>query len=127
MKTYLKDRNWTDGLWELALPHALHLKRSLLCETTGSSPHDRMFGFTRKSSGFQPEKDMPDWLSEPGPALLKNFSRTSKNDPIVQQVELVDSNPLYAWIKKENGKEQTLSTRHLARMPRNGLTSPLEK
>ena len=82
-----------------------------------TSPHERMFGFTRKSAGFQPKENMPDWLSEPGPVLLKNFTRSPKNDPIVQKIELVDSNPLYAWIKNENRKEQTVSTRHLAQMP----------
>lgn len=61
---------------------------------------------------------MPDWIDKPGPILLKNFTRSSKNDPLVQEVQLLDSNPHYAWVQHGDGRQQTISTRHLARWPR---------
>ena len=34
-------------------------------------------------------------------------------------VELLDANPNYAWIRHPDGREQTINMRHLARRPRN--------
>ena len=64
---------------------------------------------------------MPEWIRKPGPVLLRNFTRTSKKDPKVLDVELLDSNPHYAWMQHQDGRQQTISTRHLARKPRNNL------
>ena len=34
-------------------------------------------------------------------------------------VDLLDANPNYAWIRHQDGREQTINMRHLARRPRN--------
>ena len=113
----MEDNKMSSGLWEEALPHALNSIRSLVNSATGMTPHDRLFKFTRNTSSYSQNR-MPDWINKPGPILLKNFTRSSKNDPLVQEVELLDSNPHYAWIQHDDGRQQTISTRHLARKPR---------
>ena len=57
---------------------------------------------------------MPTWLSSPGPVLLKRHVRTSKSDPLVDEVELLQVNPQYAHIRHPDGRETTVSIRHLA-------------
>ena len=47
---------------------------------------------------------------------LRNFTLRRK----VIDVELLDANLNYAWIKHRDGRQQTIDTRHLARRPRNG-------
>ena len=46
--------------------------------------------------------------------LLKRRVRASKTDPLVDEVELLQANPQYAHIRYQDGKEDTVSTRHLA-------------
>ena len=41
----IKSRNLPVSKWELVLLDALHSVRSLLCTTTNTTPHERMFGF----------------------------------------------------------------------------------
>ena len=54
---------------------------------------------------------MPTWVSTPGPVLLKHHTRTSKTDPLVDEVELLlQANP----IRHADGWETTVSVRHLA-------------
>ena len=71
--------------WEEILPIALHSIRSLLCTSTNCTPNERMFLFRRRP-GMINDKILPTWLINPGPVLLRNFERTSKNDVIVKQV-----------------------------------------
>ena len=59
----------------------------------------------------------------PGPVLLRRFVRSSKNDPLVDQVELLDANPTYANIRYSNGRESTVSIRDLAPSPRSKIIS----
>ena len=59
---------------------------------------------------------MPTWLLSPGPVLLRRFVR-SKDDPLSDQVLLVDANPSSARILFPNGKENTVSTSDLAPCP----------
>ncbi|KAA3674316.1 uncharacterized protein DEA37_0003016 [Paragonimus westermani] len=49
-----------------------------------------------------------------GPVLLKKQQRASKYDPVVEEVELLDCNPQYAHVRLPNGKEQTVSVKHVA-------------
>ena len=53
----------------------------------------------------------------PGPVLLKRNVRSSKYDPLVDEVELLEANPNYAHVRLQNGTETTVSTRHLAPLP----------
>ena len=45
---------------------------------------------------------------------MKNHLRHNKYDPIVQEVELIEANPDYAYVKLPNGQESSVSIRHLA-------------
>ena len=55
--------------WQTILDMALHCIHSLLCTTTNSTPHERLFKFHRRSgSGYT----LPDWL-QGDLALLRNL------------------------------------------------------
>ena len=107
----LKTRGLEIHQWELVLPDALHSIRSLLCTETNATPHERMFRHTRRSTSGN---SLPSWLLTPGPVYLKRNVRTSKYDPIVDEVELVDANPQYAHVRLPDGRESTVSLRQLA-------------
>ena len=53
-------------------------------------------------------------LTIPGPVLLKKNVRQSKYDPAVEEVELIEANPQYAFVKFPNGREATVSIKQLA-------------
>jgi transposase InsO family protein len=106
----LLDRELPSKCWQEVLPDVLHSIRSLLCTTTNSTPHERFLGFSRRSSGIS----IPTWLSAPGTVLLKRHVRHNKTDPLVDEVELIQANPQYAHIKHANGREATVSIKHLA-------------
>ncbi|XP_046862179.1 uncharacterized protein LOC124455579 [Xenia sp. Carnegie-2017] len=110
----LKSASLPDSKWEMVLPDALHSARSLLSTATNSTPHERFFGFQRRSTHGT---SLPTWLQSPGPVLLRRYVRTSKNDPLVDQVELKEANPTYAHIKYLDGRESTVSLRDLAPLP----------
>ena len=101
----LKSSNLPDSLWELVVRDALHSIRSLLFTSTNTTLHERFIGFQRHSSCYT---SMPSWLISPGPVLLCWFTRTSKNDPLVDQVELKDANPMYAHVHYMDGQIQLL-------------------
>lgn len=105
----------TQGLhishWESVMDEALHAIRSLLCTATNTTPHERMFNHMRKSFYGH---SLPIWLSSPGPVLLKKFNQVSKYSPAVEIVDLIDAGPQYARIRLSDGRESTVSLRHLA-------------
>ncbi|XP_076033006.1 uncharacterized protein LOC143020468 [Oratosquilla oratoria] len=107
----LKSRDLPDQHWELVLTDVLHSLRSLLSTSTNVTPHERFFGFPRRSSSGS---SLPSWLMTPGPVLLRRFVRANKNEPLVDQVELLDVNPTYANIRHQDGRESTVSVRDLA-------------
>lgn len=50
--------------------------------------------FPRKGST---EASLPFWVSKPGVILLKRHAHLNKNEPLVDQVEILDANaPVYA-------------------------------
>lgn len=107
----LKSRGLPTQCWQAVLPDALHSIRSLLCTATNATPHERLLNYSRRSSTGS---SVPSWLCHPGPVLLKRHIRTSKTDPLVEEVELLQANPHYAHIRTQKGEETTVSTRHLA-------------
>ena len=115
----LKTRGLPITHWQEVLPDALHSLRSLLCTATNCTPHERFFRFERRSSTG---RSMPTWLLTPGPVLLKRHVRTSKSDPLVDEVQLLQANPQYAHVRHADGQETTVSIRHLA--PRGGTPQP---
>ena len=59
---------------------------------------------------------LPPWM-KPGPVLLRRFVHSSKNDNMVDKVELIDVNPSYASIKYPDGRQSLVSLRDLAPYP----------
>ena len=57
---------------------------------------------------------MSTWLQNPGPILLKRHVRSSKYEPIVDEVELIHATPSYARVRMPNGGETTVSLRDVA-------------
>ena len=107
----LRSRNLQTSQWELVLPDALHSLRSLLSTSTNVTPHERIFTFNRRSTSGS---TLPTWLIGPGKVLYKRQVRHSKHDPLVDEVDLLESNPQYAHIRFPSGRESTVSTKHLA-------------
>ena len=93
------------------LPDTLHSICSLLCTATNTTPHERLFNFSRRSClGLS----TPAWLSLPGNVLLKRHVRTSKHEPLVDEVELIHATPNYARVRLPNGHEKTVILRDIA-------------
>ncbi|KAA3680872.1 uncharacterized protein DEA37_0001036 [Paragonimus westermani] len=70
-----------------------------------------MFSFNRRST---PRTSLPKWLISGGQVLLKKQQRAFKYDPVVEEVELLVCNPPFAHVRLPNGKEETVSVKHLA-------------
>ena len=109
--TCLKSRNMGKEHWQEVLPDVLHSIRSLLCTATNETPHERFLGFPRKSSSGT---SVPSWLTSDGSVYLKRHARSSKFEPLVEEVELLQASPQYAHVRYQNGRETTVSTKHLA-------------
>uniref|UniRef100_A0A0K8SWX3 Uncharacterized protein n=1 Tax=Lygus hesperus TaxID=30085 RepID=A0A0K8SWX3_LYGHE len=75
------------------------------------TPHERMFTHQRRSSNGE---TLPSWLVPHGKALMRRHIRQSKYDPLVDEVELIEVNPSYARVKLQDGRETTVSLKHLA-------------
>ncbi|XP_076062290.1 uncharacterized protein LOC143037658 [Oratosquilla oratoria] len=103
----------------MVVPEVLHSIRSLLCTATNETPHERFFRFQRRSSFGN---GLPTWLLTPGQVLLRRHVRSSKHEPLTDQVELVDVNPMYASVKYPDGRESTVSIRDLAPSPESPTT-----
>ncbi|XP_064072074.1 uncharacterized protein LOC135193461 [Vanessa tameamea] len=108
----LRTREMPIESWEQFLPMSLHTIRSLLCIPINTTPHERLFNHPRRSPHGE---SLPSWLI-PGPVLMKKNIR-NKNDPYVEEVELLQSNPYYSFVKHKNGRESTVSNRNLAPLP----------
>ena len=103
----LASRNLELHKWQEVLPDALHSIRSLLCTATNQTPHERLFKYDRKSScGIS----LPSWLTQPGPVLVKKHVRNSKYEPLVEEAQLLEANPRYAYIRFPNGVEDCFFT-----------------
>ena len=107
----LKTKDLPTSFWQEVLLNALHSIRSLICTATNATPHECMFSYQRKStSGVF----IPSWLTTPGPVLFKQHIRDSKFDPLVDEVNLLEANPQYAHVQFPDGREDTVSIKHLA-------------
>lgn len=110
----LKTRDLKPADWESVLPDALHSVRSLLSTATNCTPHERLFSYQRKSTYG---RAIPTWLACQGKALHRRQVRLSKYDPLVDEVDVLDVNPNYAHVRFQDGRESTVSLRHLAPTP----------
>ncbi|CAB0004922.1 unnamed protein product, partial [Nesidiocoris tenuis] len=97
--------------WESVLQEALHSVRSLLCTATNESPHERMFRHPRRTSNGE---SLPSWLLYPGKVLMKRQVRSSKYDPLVDEVDLLEADRNHALVRLQNGREVSVSLKHLA-------------
>ena len=68
-------------------------------------------------------KSLPCWLIQPGPVLLRRFVR-NKNEPLVDEVELMEANPNFAHIRFPDGRVSTVSVTDLAPCPSKTTTFP---
>ncbi|XP_046974267.1 uncharacterized protein LOC124540644 [Vanessa cardui] len=116
IQLYLRSKDMEISDWEKALPVALHSIRSLLCTSTNVTPHERMFNHARRTSNGE---SFPSWMLNPGPVLMKKNVRATKYDPIVEEVELLQPNPQYSYVRLSDGRETTISNRQLAPLPEN--------
>ena len=112
----LKTRGLLMACWQDILPDVLHSLCSLLCTATNCSPHERLLKYAWR---FLVGVSVPSWLITPGPVLLKRHVRTSKDDPLVDEVELLLANLQYTHIWYEDDRETTVSIRHLAPLSEN--------
>ena len=60
--------------------------------------------------------------TRPSPVLHRRFVRTSKSDPLVDKVELIDVNPAFACVRYTDGRESSVSLRDFAPCPSNLTT-----
>jgi len=95
--------------WEDTLSDALHSIRSLLCTSTNCTPHERMLHHARRSVNGT---SIPSWL-KPGPINVKHHVR-NKDEPLVDEAELLEINPSYAHVRLKDGRETTVSIRDLS-------------
>ena len=96
----LKSHNLQISNWEMVLPSVLHSIRLLLSIATNTTPHERFFAFQRRSMCGM---SLPSWLTTSGNVMLRRYVRHTKNDPLVDEVELTDVNPTYAHIRYPDG------------------------
>ena len=106
----LHSRKLPQECWQDVLPDALHSIRSLLCTATNATPHERFLCFQRRSTNGP---SVPSWMNDVDTALLKKHVR-NKQDALVEEVELLEVNPYYAYVRTDNGTEKTVSLRDLA-------------
>ena len=97
--------------WEELLPEALHTIRMLLYTAMNATPHEKFLPFQQRSLA---EPALPSWLTNPGTVLLRHFIRHSKNDPLTDDVELIEANLCYALVRHMDRKESTVSLKDLA-------------
>ena len=69
---------------------------------------------------------IPSWLATPGPIILRRHVKSSKYEPLTDEVELIEANPQYAYIRFPDGKEDTVALKHLAPTNEGGDTTHSE-
>ncbi|XP_068245363.1 uncharacterized protein [Palaemon carinicauda] len=89
--------------------------------TNRTTPYHPMGNGQRRSSLGS---TLPSWLLTPGPVLLRRHVRSSKHEPLTEEVQLIDTNSMYVNVKYPDGRESAVSTRDLAPSPA-GATSPV--
>ena len=87
-----KSKNLPIKYWQKVLPDILHSIWSLLCTATNELP---MNGFSISPEGRSTSgNSIPTWLTTPGRVLLKCHVRTNKMELLVDEVELLEANPV---------------------------------
>jgi len=125
--------------WAEELHKALMNIRALPSRALGfQSPHDLFCAFARRSTlnpidAVQTNGEamirLPDWLVVGNLAFAKRHVRNTKDDPLVDQVTILELiSPYVARVKfSESGREVTVSTRHLSRHPQGADEPPPQR
>ena len=125
MSRVLRQEGLEELDWEGVLPEVLWIMRSVMCQSTGKSPHEAFFQFKRR---VFPDGDIgklvsvdkidgfPGDLSRGSPVFVRNFVRKSKSDPLVKGKGIVQDvlSPQLAEVLVDGNKVELLNTRHLA-------------
>ena len=111
----LEGRHLAQTQWEEIFQEALHSVRTLLCTSINTIPHEQFVQFTRRSTLGRSHLS---WLVLPGPVLLKKFVR-NKQDPLCEEVELIEANPNSALIRFSKPFAPTHVTSHEELTPAN--------
>ena len=111
---FLMERRLQQEDWPLVLPDALSAIRSLKCKSTGSTPHELFLQFRR----IFPIPLKQDSILKPGEkALLRQMVRT-KDEPLGEEVKIIEVYPQYAVIQMKNKQStDTCNIRHLSKLP----------
>lgn len=72
--------------WESLLPKDLYSIRTLLRTATNSTPHERFFSFSWRSSMGT---SLRSWLSQSGTVLLRCHARHGKQERLTDKLELI--------------------------------------
>ena len=84
----LKSNKLHASQWESIITDALHSLCALLCTSSNSTSHERLFNYQRCSTL---KNAVPTWLSTPVTVLFRWHNRQSKYDPLVEEVEPVQN------------------------------------
>ena len=95
------------------MPDVLHAQRSLLCTATNCTPYERMFNYPRKTATGS---SFPSWL-QPGRRVLVKRHVRGKFDPLADDADLLEINPMYGKVRLQTGREMNVSIRDLAPLP----------
>lgn len=90
--------------WQDVSLDSLHFIRSFLCTATSCTLHKRMFNHLWRSTNGT---SIPTWLSVPGPVSYKKHVRSNKYDLLVAELELLEANSDYTYVRLSNRNETT--------------------
>ena len=107
VKLLLHDKNLAEDWREIVLPEALYAVRSLVCLATNQ------WNASRRA---MTETSLPSWLLTTGPVLQRCFVQR-KDDPLTNEVQLLEANPSYTAVRFSDWRESSISTSDLAPLP----------
>ena len=102
----LKSQQLPMTAWQKVLGDASNSVRSLLYTAINCTPHERMFAYQSKTT-VKPLSQVG-WLIQVL-FCFKRYNRSSKFDPLLEEVELLERNPQHAHVTFSYGRENTVS------------------
>ncbi|EFA07199.1 hypothetical protein TcasGA2_TC010206 [Tribolium castaneum] len=108
-KTIKPDCEKLRPLLDFLVPTNSASLRRVLGIAINTTPHERMFHHLRR---YANGSSIPTWLSSPDRVLMKRYNRASKYEPLIEEMQLIEAN--HAHIRLPDGRETTVSIRHLA-------------
>lgn len=130
-----KNENKDFKYWTEELPFALANIRSLVCNATGDTPHDRFFKFNRKSPLTPHSRDtsdceidsvvlndlckLPDWVKPGSKVKVRNHVRKKDDPKLNEEIYKIESilSPYVVELSDNNGVVNTVSIRDVAFVP----------